>query len=369
MSEKIKVAILFGGQSVEHEVSLQSAKNVYEAINKDKYDVSLIGIDKKGKWHLNDKTKYLVNEHDPKTIKLNSSGENLSVVPGNEYKMININNNSNISNIDVVFSVIHGTTGEDGILQGFLKLIDIPFVGPDVLGSAVCMDKDVAKRLLRDAGIPNSKFLTFNKNQINNIDFENVQNQLGLPVFIKPANSGSSVGVNKAKTEEEFFQYLKEAFRFDNKVLVEEYIKGREIECSVMGNEEPLVSVAGEIKAQQEFYSYNAKYLDDNGAVTNIPADLNQETLKKVQDYAIQAFKTLCCEGMARVDFFVTENEEIYVNELNTIPGFTKISMYPKLWEASGIGYSDLIDKLITYAIERHKRDKSLEHSVEAKEL
>lgn len=366
MSDKIKIAILFGGQSVEHEVSLQSAKNVYEAINKDKYDVTLIGIDKSGKWHLNNKSQYLLNENDPKLIKQNNSGENLAIVPGNpDNKLLNIKSNSGIENIDVAFSVIHGTTGEDGILQGFLKLADIPLVGPGVLGSAICMDKDVAKRLLRDADIPTSKFLTFSKNQINSISFNQVQEKLGSTVFIKPANSGSSVGVNKAKNEEEFTKAIREAFRFDNKILVEEYIKGREIECSVMGNEEPMVSVAGEIKAQHEFYSYDAKYIDDNGAVTNIPADLNEETLKKVQFYAAQAFKTLCCEGMARVDFFVTDNNDIYINELNTIPGFTKISMYPKLWEASGIGYSELIDKLIGYAIERHKRDKALETTVE----
>lgn len=366
MSEKIKVAILFGGQSVEHEVSLQSAKNVFEAINKDKYDVKLIGIDKQGKWHLNNSSKYLINENDPKLIKLNNSGQNLTIVPGFEdNKVMNITNNSSIDNIDVVFSVIHGTTGEDGVLQGFLKLADIPFVGPGVLGSAICMDKDVAKRLMRDSDIPTSKFLTFHKNQINNIDFKNVQQELGDIVFIKPANSGSSVGVNKAKNGDEFIKAVKEAFKYDNKILVEEYIKGREIECSVMGNEEPLVSVAGEIRAQHEFYSYDAKYIDDNGALTQIPADLKEDTLKKVQYYAVQAFKTLCCEGMARVDFFVTENDEIYLNELNTIPGFTKISMYPKLWEASGVSYTDLIDKLITYALDRHKRDKELAITVE----
>ncbi len=370
MSDKIRVAILFGGQSVEHEVSLQSAKNVFEAINKDKYDVSLIGIDKKGKWHLNNKSKYLINETDSKLIKLNSSGENLALIMGNQdNKVINVKSRSNIENIDVVFSVIHGTTGEDGILQGFLKLADIPFVGPDVLGSAICMDKDVAKRLLRDAGIPNSKFLSFRKNQINSINYEEVKEHLGLPMFIKPANSGSSVGVNKVKNKDDFEKFIKEAFRFDNKILIEEYIKGREIECSVMGNENPIVSVAGEVKAQQEFYSYNAKYIDGNGALTSIPADLDKEILKQVQEYAIIAFKTLCCEGMARVDFFVTDDNQIFVNELNTIPGFTKISMYPKLWEASGISYSDLIDKLIGFAIERHKRDKMIENSVETVEM
>ncbi|MFN8576734.1 MAG: D-alanine--D-alanine ligase [Candidatus Sericytochromatia bacterium] len=362
----IRVAILFGGQSVEHEVSLQSAKNVFDAINKDKYDVSLIGIDKDGKWHLNNSSKYLLNENDPKLIKLNNSNQNLAIIPGNtNSKIMNITNNSGIDNIDVVFSVIHGTTGEDGVLQGFLKLADIPFVGPSVLGSAICMDKDVAKRLMRDSEIPTSKFLTFHKNQINNIDFNQVKEKLGLPVFIKPANSGSSVGVNKARNQEEFIRGIKDSFKYDNKILVEEFIKGREIECSVMGNEEPIVSIAGEIMAQHEFYSYDAKYIDDNGAVTKIPADLSPDTLKKLQYYAIKAFKTLCCEGMARVDFFVTENDEIYLNELNTIPGFTKISMYPKLWEASGVPYSELIDKLITYALERHKRDKELSITVE----
>lgn len=365
MSKKIKVGILFGGKSVEHEVSLQSAKNVFEAINKDKYDVVLIGIDKLGNWQINDQANYLSNENDPKLIKLNNSTERLSLVPGKETnQLVNITGNKDIGNIDVIFPVIHGTTGEDGILQGFLKLANIPFVGPSVLGSAICMDKDVAKRLMRDANIPTSKFITFTRNQIKNIDFENVVSELGLPIFIKPANSGSSVGVHKVKSKEEFETALKDAFKYDTKLLIEEYIKGREIECSVMGNQEPIVSVAGEIVAQHEFYSYDAKYIDENGAFTRIPANIDTEVLKKIQGYAIQVFKALCCEGMARIDFFLTDDNKIYINELNTIPGFTRISMYPKLWEASGIAYTDLIDRLIQYALERFETEKTIQTSV-----
>lgn len=361
---KTRVGILFGGKSVEHEVSLQSAKNIIEAINKDKYELVLIGIDKQGKWHLNDSSKYILNENNPKLIQLNSSGNNVGLIPGNKENLVTTNNLSSIGNIDVVFSVIHGTTGEDGVLQGFLKLAEIPFVGPSILASSVCMDKDVTKRLLRDSGIPVSDFLTFDRSKRNSISFEEVSSKLGLPLFIKPANSGSSVGISKVKTKEEFQPALNEAFKYDRKILIEEFVKGREIECSVMGNEEPIASVAGEIVPQHEFYSYDAKYIDANGALTRIPAHISDEELKRVQEMSVKAFKVLGCEGMARVDFFLTEDSKLYINEINTIPGFTKISMYPKMWEASGISYPDLIDKLIQFAIDRYNIEKEIETSI-----
>jgi D-alanine-D-alanine ligase len=363
---KIRVGILFGGKSVEHEVSLQSAKNIIDAIDKDKYEIILIGIDKQGNWHLNSSSHYLLNENDPKLIKLNNSGEQLGLIPGREEKqLVNITGSYQaIGNIDVIFPVIHGTGGEDGTMQGFLKLANIPFVGPGVLGSAVCMDKDVAKRLLRDAGIPVSKFLSYTRVNSSKINFSEVKEKLGLPVFIKPANSGSSVGVSKAADAEQFARAVSEAFKFDTKILIEEYVKGREIECSVLGNENPEASVAGEVVAQHDFYSYDAKYIDDNGAVLKIPTDLPDGILPKIQEIAIESFKILGCEGMARVDFFLTEDNRIYVNELNTIPGFTKISMYPKLWEASGLSYSKLIDRLIELALERYEVEKSLKTSI-----
>ena len=364
MDKKIKVLILFGGKSAEHEVSLQSAKNVVDAIDKKKYEIILVGIDKKGHWYLNDASNFLLNAENPKLVKLNKTNDHVALVQRDRNEqLMNISRNQSLGRVDVAFPVLHGPFGEDGTIQGLLKLADIPFVGVDVLGSAVGMDKDIAKRLFRDAGIPNSKFIVFNKSSLSKIDFEEVKNYLGLPLFVKPANLGSSVGINKVNDERQFVDAIMEAFEYDNKILIEEFIKGREIECAVLGNEEPIASVPGEVIAQKDFYSYKAKYIDDNEALLKAPADLPKHLILKVQQLAVEVFKTLSCEGMARVDFFLKENEELYVNEINTIPGFTKISMYPKLWELSGIPYSDLIDKLIQFALERYNREMKLKTS------
>ena len=354
---KIRVGIIFGGKSAEHEVSLQSAKNVVEALDNNKYEPVLIGIDKNGGWHLQNSANFLLNASNPKLIALNKSNQDLAVTPGKDNKLMVMASKANQS-VDVVFPILHGTYGEDGTMQGLLKLLDMPFVGPSVLGSAMAMDKDVAKRLMRDAGIPVAKFLVFRKNE--EVDFQVIQKTLGLPVFIKPANLGSSVGINKAKTQEEFTQAVSEAFKFDNKILVEEAVTGREIECAVLGNENPKASVPGEVIPRHEFYSYEAKYIDENGAVLEIPAKLNEQEIKLIQELAVKAFKVLELEGMSRVDFFLKPNGEALVNEVNTIPGFTKISMYPKLWEASGLAYSELIDRLIELAIQRHSKETKL---------
>jgi D-alanine-D-alanine ligase len=222
------------------------------------------------------------------------------------------------------------------------------------------MDKDVMKRLLRDAGIPIVRFIVANRCSSKDIEFDEARTQLGLPLFVKPANLGSSVGISKVKDREEFERAVREAFHYDQKILIEECIKGREIECSVLGNENPIASVPGEILPRHEFYSYEAKYLDENGAALEIPAKLPPETSERIRHLAVKTFSVLCCEGMARVDFFLKNGGEIIVNEINTIPGFTRISMYPKLWEATGIAYSDLIDRLIQLAIERFEREKRL---------
>jgi D-alanine-D-alanine ligase len=362
--QKINVGIIFGGRSAEHEVSLQSAKNVIDAIDKNKYEVTLIGIDKEGNWQLSDINDYLENADNPKTIRLKPSNNQLAIVPGSKHSQLrNIFTREDLPLLDVVFPVMHGTYAEDGTMQGLLKLADIPYVGPDVLGSSVSMDKDVMKRLMRDAGIPNADFLVFQKHQAEQADYQQVVDKLGEPVFIKPANMGSSVGVNKARNKEEFFRYLHHAFEFDNKVVVEEFIKGREIECAVLGNEDPQASVPGEIMAHHEFYSYEAKYLDEKGATLQIPADLPADIAVEVRKLAVKTFKVLACEGLSRVDMFVTEDQKIFVNEINTLPGFTKISMYPKLWENTGISYTALIDRLLTHAIERYQRDRQLKTS------
>jgi len=363
MSDKIRIAILFGGKSAEHEVSLQSAKNIYEAIDKNKYDVTLIGVDRNGKWYLNN-DQVLLDSSDPNLVKLNSSYTNLSLIPGDDsQKIFDLNKNKSIGKIDVVFPVMHGPFGEDGTIQGLLKLAGIPFVGAGVLGSAVGMDKDVMKRLLKEANIPIAKFLVVKKHFQNDLSFEKISEILGSPFFVKPANLGSSVGIHKIHNASEYSKFVKDAFQFDTKLIFEENIDGREIECSVLGNENPIASIPGEVKAQHEFYDYDAKYIDADGALLQVPADIPSAIIKRIQELAIEIFLTLECNGMARVDFFLKENGEILVNELNSIPGFTKISMYPKLWEASGISYTKLIDRLIELAIDKFEQENKLKNS------
>ncbi|MFZ3011805.1 MAG: D-alanine--D-alanine ligase family protein [Minisyncoccia bacterium] len=318
--DKLKIGVLFGGKSAEHEVSLQSAKNIISALDKTKYQITQIKIDKDGKFDF-----------------------------------------GKIKNFEVIFPVMHGPFGEDGSMQGLLKLAGVPFVGPSVLGSAVGMDKDVMKRLLRDAGIPIGKFVTLK--QGDNIDFIKIKKELGLPMFIKPANMGSSVGINKARNEKEFKQGTGDAFKYDSKIIIEEFIEGREIECALLGNDMPMASVPGEIIANQDFYSYDAKYRD-TGSKSVIPAQIDKKTTKKIQELAIKTFQALNCEGVSRVDFFLKKNGAVLVNEINTIPGFTDISMYPKLWEASGISVSKLLDRLIELAMERFEREQKLKTTV-----
>lgn len=362
---KIRVAIIFGGKSAEHEVSLQSAKNIIEAIDREKYEIVLIGIDKDGRWFLNEDSGFLLNTSNPKLIHLNKSENEIAIIPGGKSnQLINISNNELLDKIDIAFPVLHGPFGEDGTIQGLLKLANIPFVGADVIGSAVGMDKDVMKRLLRDKGIPISKFIAYTRDYISDIKFDEIKEKLGMPVFIKPANLGSSVGISKVNNEDELKKAIELAFEFDNKIIVEEFIKGREIECSVLGNNKPIASQPGEVLPIKDFYSYEAKYIDEKGAALQIPAKLSKDKADKIQCYAIDTFKTLCCKGMARVDFFLNDNEEIIVNEINTIPGFTRISMYPKLWEISGISYPNLIDKLIMLALERYEEQKKLKVSI-----
>ena len=360
--KKLRIGVLFGGKSAEHEVSLISAKNVINALDKSKYEVIPIGIDKNGKWLLSSTSNYLLNSNNPKLIKLNRSNSEVALYAQGEGALVTVNSNIKINGkIDVIFPVMHGPFGEDGSMQGLLKLAGVPFVGPSVLGSAVGMDKDVMKRLFRDADIPIGKFITVKNRE--KISFERVKKELGLPFFIKPANMGSSVGINKVKNEKEWKKAIQDAFQYDNKIVIEEFIKGREIECSVLGNDKPLASIPGEIIANQEFYSYDAKYIDE-GSVAEIPAKIDQETTKRIQELAVKVFQVLECEGMGRVDFFLKKNDEVIVNEINTIPGFTAISMYPKLWEASGLPLPRLLDKLIDFAIERFKKEQKLKTSV-----
>jgi len=320
LKKKMKICVLFGGKSAEHDVSLVSARNVINALDKKKYLVTPIKINRTGKFNLN-----------------------------------------SIKNFDLVFPVLHGPYGEDGSMQGFLKLVGVPFVGPSVLGSAVGMDKDVMKRLLRDNKIPIGNFVVLCNGE--KLSFLEAKNKLGLPLFIKPANLGSSVGIHKVKNEKEWTTALKDAFLYDSKIIIEEFIAGREIECSVLGNEKPRASIPGEIIANEEFYSYDAKY-KGAGSTAVIPAKLDKKTVEKIKNMAIDGFKTLGCEGMGRVDFFLKENGDILVNEINTLPGFTAISMYPKLWEASGLPLVKLLDELINLGLQRFKREQKLKSTI-----
>jgi D-alanine-D-alanine ligase len=351
---KQRLAVLFGGQSTEHEVSLRSSINIINAVNRQKFDLTLIGVDKQGRWTLCNEADYLIHPDDPARVKLAPSTRYLAVVPGhNAAQLIDIANGQALPAIDVAFSVLHGAAGEDGSIQGLLRVLGIPFVGPDVLGSAVCMDKDMTKRVLRDAGLPVTPSITLHRSDSAAVDFDAIAGALGLPLFIKPASQGSSVGVSKVQDAAGFRQALDMAFAFDHKVLVETAISGREIETAVLGNDHPDVSVCGEILANDDFYAYDTKYLKDGQAGLLIPAPLDVSISEDIRRIALAAFRVLGCAVMARVDFFLTNQQEIILNEVNTIPGFTSISMYPKLWEASGLDYPQLVDRLITLALER----------------
>jgi len=361
---KLRVGIIFGGRSGEHEISLRSARCVVEAIDRDAYEIALIGIDRCGRWHLLDEAEFR-RLTDAVLPVLDGAGTDVTLLPAPaKGELVDpVRPQASVARLDVIFPVLHGTYGEDGTLQGFLELADVPYVGAGVLGSAVGMDKDVQKRLLQGAGVRVAPFLTVTRAQweARPEAVRAAALSLGLPLFVKPANLGSSVGISKVKSEQELPAAVDTALAYDNKILVEKGLDAREIECAVLGNEAPQASVPGEISPRAEFYSYAAKYLDENGAVLQIPAPLDAAQTAAVRELAVRVFHLLDCAGMARVDFFLERGTDLlYVNELNTIPGFTTISMYPKLWEASGLSYRALIDRLIALALDRHAQRRRL---------
>ena len=361
MSKKIKVAILFGGRSAEHEVSLESAINVINAVDKDKYEPVLIGIDRQGTWFRNENALLLLKSGNPDRIQLDKGNREVALMSSKDRgQLLDLTNRERVEPIDVIFPVLHGPYGEDGSVQGLSRLANVPCVGAGILGSAVCMDKDVTKRILREAGIAVAEFVTVRGKGDLKGQIEEIEKTLIYPLFVKPANMGSSVGISRVTNLDELKPAIDLAFKYDAKVVVEQEIPGREIECSVLGNETPIASVPGEIVTKEGFYSYDSKYTDEDGAVLIIPADIEPETIERIQTTALRAFERLECSGMARVDMFLSDHGEIYVNEINSIPGFTRISMYPKLWEASGISYPDLIDRLISLAIEDFERRNHL---------
>jgi len=354
MTERLRVALLFGGRSAEHDVSVMSAGNVFRALDPTRYDTIPIGITRSGAWLLSS----LKGSGFP--VAVPESGPRVVLVPGGAGRLAVLSERDAAAadlsrSVDVVFPVLHGPFGEDGTVQGAAEIAGVAYVGSGVLGSAAAMDKDVAKRLMRDGGLPIARFLSFAREDAP--DFDAVVAQLGRPVFVKPARLGSSVGISKAGTGQEFTEAIAEAFRHDRKILVEEYVRGREIECGVLEGEDGSLtaSLPGEIVPSNRhgFYTYEAKYLDEEGAAIKVPADLAPEVSDKVRKLSIEAFRALGCEGLARIDFFLREDGKLIVNEVNTLPGFTDISMYPKVMEALGISYSELVDRLIRHALAR----------------
>lgn len=365
--KKINVGLIFGGQSSEHEVSLQSAKNIIQAIDRDRFELTLIGIDQQGQWYLRDLNHFLEHADDPERIALVPSERALSLQPGHHaafFESAPTEQITALSQLDVIFPIIHGTLGEDGSLQGLLAFAQLPYVGAAVLGSAICMDKEITKRLLIQAGIQVAPYIAVKKVLDDRKLFEQATAQLGLPLFVKPACQGSSVGVSKVEDYASFHRALQLAFAYDRKVLIEQAIVGREIECAILGNDQPRASVCGEVITQDQFYSYAAKYIDGQSN-TVIPANISAEAAAKIQAIALKTFVALECEGLARVDVFLKADGDVVVNEVNTLPGFTNISMYPQLWQASGLSYPDLISTLIDLAIQRHQTQSNKQHQVQ----
>jgi D-alanine-D-alanine ligase len=352
----MRVGLIFGGRSSEHEVSIRSARAIYNGLIANGYDVVSFGIARDGRWLDSEESKNILINADLSEAKATKNSCITSFIELAESKDLS-------KKLDLVFPIVHGTSGEDGALQGFFRLLNVPFVASDVLGSAICMDKDVAKRLLLAAGIDCAPYVCIHSHEIGSINIDDLVKRLGLPLFIKPANQGSSVGISKVTDQAGLISAIKYASQFDKKVLIEKFIKGREIECSVMGNELPEASVPGEILPAEEFYSYNAKYSATSKTTTSSNADMPVKLKNMIQEVAKQTYRVLECEGMARVDFFVEDSGKMWVNEVNTIPGFTSISMYPKMWESTGVTFSQLLDKLVQYGLARHKRDSALKLS------
>jgi len=357
---KLKIGVLYGGRSGEHDVSLCSAASVVAALDKTKYDVVAIGIDRDGRWYVQDKPEIIDDKDFGNILSLKKRGTWLvnHFEEKNKLYVYNIASPGEKVIVDLIFPVLHGTYGEDGTLQGLLELAMVPYVGVDVAGAAVGMDKDIAKRLLKEAGIPVVPWITVGKHQWQEQPkkiLRNAFSKLALPLFVKPLCTGSSVGVVKVKRKKDLAEAIDYALQFDTRIMIETGIDCREIECAVLGNESPQASVLGEILPQHEFYSYEAKYLDPKGASTNIPAKVPAKLAAAIRQCAVVGYLALNCNSMARVDFFLEkQTNKFYLNEINTLPGFTSISMYPKLWEATGIPYSKLLDRLIELARLRH---------------
>ncbi len=383
---KIRVAVLFGGRSGEHEISLRSALTVMSAMDPQRYEIVPIGIGRDGRWYLRNDALRMLKEAAPRLAALKRAGIPVSLLPHpdgrglvraparKDRRAAAISSHRSVlpGPLDVVFPVLHGTYGEDGTMQGLLELAGVPYVGAGVLGSAIGMDKDVQKRLLRDAGVPIVRYCAITKagHRDDPALAPRLAGELSYPVFVKPNALGSSIGISRVEGPAGLASALEDAFRYDLKVLIEAACEGREFECALLGNDRPEASAPGEVivGSGHRFYSYESKYVDARGAETRIPADVPPWARDRIRELAVAAFKALALRGMARVDFLARADlSEIFVNEANTIPGFTAISMYPKLWEASGLPLARLIDRLIDLALEDHRERAALKFTFEPK--
>ncbi len=352
MTKKLQVGVLFGGKSVEHEISLRSATNVVANMDRKKFEPILIGIDKNGGWYL---CKSITKDI--------GSGSPVSFVLGSKGHYFYDSTTKEKLDIDLIFPALHGEDGEDGSIQGMLTMANIPFAGSGVSGAANSMDKFISKKLLLEAGVPVGKYVQKCYHEKGTVSFDAITKEVGLPFIIKPSCSGSSVGVNKVSSESDFQEALNDTFKYDNSILFEEFIEGRELECAIIGNETPVASNPGEviISNDYEFYTYTAKYTDENAAQIVVPAAVSSEITQKIKTLSIKAYQALNCEDFARVDLFLKKNGEVLVNEINTIPGFTDVSMFPMLWQDANITYTDLITKLIHFALKKFKQKNRLE--------
>ena len=352
-TSRLRIAVLFGGSSSEHNVSLLSATNVMRALDPSKYDIVPVFVTRHGQW--------LLSSFQDGTLETPTVGTEVCPVPGGGGRMVAIPHCGTpymLPEIGILFPVLHGFPGEDGSVQGLAEVAKVPFVGCGILGSATALDKDIAKRLLNEAGLPAARSVTIHHGATQ--DFAELQSVLGLPLFVKPARQGSSVGVSKVSSKQDYVAALAEGFKYDSKLLAEEFISGREIECSVLEDPEGnlFVSCPGEVIPAENYgyYSYDAKYIDEAGADLKVPAELPEEVEASLRMMAAKAFRAVGCDGMARVDFFVTPDMHVRINELNTIPGFTDISMYPKAMAESGVSYSEIIDRLVAHGLARAAR-------------
>ncbi|MBB5325993.1 D-alanine-D-alanine ligase [Anoxybacillus tepidamans] len=360
---KTSIGVLYGGKSPEHKVSLQTAMAVMNAIDKTKFDVIPIYITTEGQWVKGEKLTGDIQ--DVKQLQMKPEAGAILPVALNRAPAVAEKNQKMEDAIDVIFPLLHGPNGEDGTVQGLLELLNIPYVGNGVLASAVGMDKVIMKNLFAQAGLRQAKYVSFLKKEWREnevVTYDKVEKELGYPCFVKPANAGSSVGITKCKKREDLRQAFMNAFQYDRKIIVEEAIVGREVEIGVIGNDSPTCSVVGEIVPKKEFYDYQAKYEDGNTELI-IPADITAEEYETIQQMAIAAFKALDLSGLVRADFFLTKDGDVYINEVNTMPGFTPFSMFPLLWKHSGVPYPELIEKLVQLAIERHEEKQTITYT------